>query len=144
MRLIIDQPSPHTIWIIKGSICENDSDLSFFHKLGISARLYKGNVFIMKSVKFLTKNEMITRDHIRLYVSLDGRHFSLDRKPTSHEEEVSPFGSTFRSMWEVKPINPILTKSKPISKPEPEPDPDSDSESSGSSSGPIGFPDIFE
>jgi hypothetical protein len=139
MSLAVGEPSQKLIWIIKGPTKISSHHLEALHKLGLCSRDYQGQIFILRTLKFLLEGEEITKDHQRVYSLLGSSHFKETKRPTSAEESPSPFGPTFRSMWvsdsssdEEDHPSPIVIETKkkknPPKKKAPDPDPDTDEE----------------
>ena len=140
--LTVGEKANQCLWIRKSQTDANDAVLHKLHKLGMTSKMNGNKLFLMMTLRFLQKDEVITQDHLDIYNALDKKHFS-EEMPTREEEDVSPFPPwrppTYCSDNNSGEITKNLNEPTPEPKPEPKPDPDPVSDDEDD----IGLIDLF-
>jgi hypothetical protein len=95
--------STTTLWTTKGSTTVSDTNIDLFREIGLRCRPHKGNIFMIRSLKFLLKGELVSDKHVQIYTELGTQYFKTV-KPTADEEEPSPFSRILQVVQASVPV----------------------------------------
>jgi len=104
VTLTVGEKANQCLWMRKSQTGSSDQIvLDRLHQLGMTSKMNKGKIFLMMTLRFLQKDEVITQEHCSIYDSLGEKHFKEEVMPTAAEEENCPFPPWRPPTWGMVP-----------------------------------------